>query len=62
MKVTIVFTEDFATYKKGEETTIDSMIASSLIRQDKVAKLKGDSKKESTKEVAKPKAKTTKKK
>jgi hypothetical protein len=43
--VTIVFTKDFATKKKGDEWTCDSLLASHLIRIDKVAKLKTSKKK-----------------
>jgi len=37
--VTVVFIKDFATKKKGEEWACDSLLASHLIRVDKVAKL-----------------------
>lgn len=40
---TIIFTEDFAGRKSGEEWTCDSMLASDLIKR-KVAKLKGEEK------------------
>jgi len=39
MKVKIEFTKDFATHKKGDTLEIDGMIASQLIRGDKVAKV-----------------------
>ena len=44
MKVVIVFTEDFANKKKGDEFRCDSIIASQLIRRSKVAKLKTNKK------------------
>ena len=34
---TIVFTKDFATKKAGDTWTCDSMLASQLVRVDKVA-------------------------
>lgn len=37
---TIIFTKDFATKKKGDEWTCDSLLASQLVRGDKVAKFK----------------------
>ena len=40
--VTVVFTKDFSTKKKGDEHTCDSMLASHLVRIDKVAKYKTD--------------------
>ena len=39
---TVIFTKDFATKKKGDEFTCDSMLASQLVRGDKVAKFKTD--------------------
>jgi hypothetical protein len=38
--VTIIFTEDFAGRKAGEEWECDSMLASHLVHVDKVAKYK----------------------
>jgi hypothetical protein len=40
MKVTVVFTKDFAVHKKGDEGTYNSMLASRLVNIDKVAKVK----------------------
>ena len=34
---TVTFTDDFAIYKKGEDFTCDPMLASSLVREQKVA-------------------------
>lgn len=36
---TIIFTQDFATRKKGEVWTCDGMLAAQLIGEDKVAKV-----------------------
>lgn len=44
---TVVFTEDFATKKKGEAFQCDSQLASQLVNIDKVAKYKTEEKKES---------------
>lgn len=54
----VVFTEDFATKKKGEVFKCDSQLASQLVNIDKVAKY--ESAKEVT-EVKEPKPKSTKK-
>ena len=35
---TVIFTEDFATKKKGESLTCDGQLASTLVHIDKVAK------------------------
>lgn len=35
---TVIFTEDFATKKKGESLTCDGQLASTLVHVDKVAK------------------------
>jgi hypothetical protein len=43
--VKIVFTKDFATKKKGDEWACDSLLASQLVRIDKVAKYKTNKKK-----------------
>jgi hypothetical protein len=37
-KIKIQFSEDFATHKKGDVLVLDSLLASDLIRFDKVAK------------------------
>ncbi len=50
MKPEVVFTEDFATKKKGESWNCDKQLASQLVHIDKVAEYK----KEKAKEV-KPK-------
>ena len=50
MKVEVEFTKDFANKKKGDRESYDSMLASVLIRKDKVAKIfkaKSKKKKES---------------
>lgn len=52
MAVKIEFTKDFANRKKGETWSCDGMLASQLVRVDKVAKFK-----EEEKPKAKPKAK-----
>lgn len=52
---TVEFTKDFATKKKGDSFTCDGMLASRLVRKDKVAKFI-DIKKKTT-----PKKKETKK-
>jgi hypothetical protein len=36
--IVVVFTEDFATKKKGEQFECDSLLASHLVNVDKVAK------------------------
>ena len=54
----VVFTEDFATKKKGEVFKCDSQLASQLVNIDKVAKY--ESAKEVT-EAKEPKPKSTKK-
>lgn len=51
MAVKIEFTEDFANRKKGETWKCDGMLASQLVRVDKVAKFYEE----------KPKAKKSKK-
>ena len=38
MKREIIFTSDFATKKKGDKEKCDSMLASQLVNNDKVAK------------------------
>lgn len=38
--ITVVFTKDFATKKKGDEAVYDNSLASRLINVRKVAKLK----------------------
>lgn len=38
--VTIIFTEDYATKKKGEEWECESQLANTLVREIKVAKYK----------------------
>ena len=38
MKKVIELTKDYANKKKGEKLTLDSMLASSLVHQRKVAK------------------------
>lgn len=38
MGVLIEFTEDYATRKKGEKIEVDSLLASDLVRSEKVAK------------------------
>jgi len=38
MKVEVVFTEDFATKKKGDNWLCDKQLASQLVHVDKVAK------------------------
>ena len=43
--VTIIFTKDFATKKKGDEWACDSLLAAQLVRVEKVAKIKKASKK-----------------
>ena len=50
MKAEVVFTEDFATKKKGDNWLCDKQVASHLVHVDKVAEYK----KEKVKEV-KPK-------
>jgi hypothetical protein len=40
MKAEVVFTEDFATKKKGDNWLCDKQIASQLVNVDKVAKYK----------------------
>lgn len=57
MKVDVVFLEDYATKKKGESFTCDSMIASHLINVAKVAEKKVIGK-EAPKKVAVKKVKT----
>ncbi len=49
MKVLVEFTKDFANKKKGDKVSYDSMIASQLIRKDKVAKVFKESKKSTKK-------------
>ena len=46
---TVIFTKDFATKKKGDEWACDSLLASHLVRVDKVAKYKTESKKKTKK-------------
>jgi hypothetical protein len=58
---TVIFTEDFATKKKGESLTCDGQLASTLVNHDKVAKYadeKPAASKEQTEE--KPKKETKK--
>jgi hypothetical protein len=45
MKVLVEFTKDFAGKKKGDKESYDGMLASVLIRKDKVAKIFKESKK-----------------
>ena len=45
----VVFTEDFATKKKGDVFQCDSLLASHLVNIDKVAKYKDDVEKQQTK-------------
>ena len=40
MKVEVILTKDYANYKKDDKITIDSMVASTLVRKLKVAKFK----------------------
>ncbi len=40
MKAEVVFTEDFATKKKGDNWLCDKQVASHLVHVDKVAKYK----------------------
>jgi len=40
MKSIVIFTKDFANKKKGEEFECGSLLASDLVRKDKVAKFK----------------------
>ena len=49
MKVLVEFTKDFAGKKKGDKVAYDSMLASVLIRKDKVAKIFKESKKSTKK-------------
>ena len=46
---TVVFTQDFATKKKGDSWKCDSMLASQLVNIDKVAKYYEETKKETVK-------------
>lgn len=39
MKIEVEFIKDFANKKKGDRESYDSMLASVLIRKDKVAKI-----------------------
>ncbi len=45
MKKQVKFTKKFATKKKGEEASYDSMLASALVHKHKVAKYIEESKK-----------------
>jgi hypothetical protein len=55
---TIIFTEDFATRKKGDVWTCDGMLAAQLIGEDKVAKVyTGEEKTEATVVKTEPKKK-----
>lgn len=58
MKVDVVFLEDYATKKKGESFTCDSMIASHLINVAKVAEKKVIGEEKAPKKVAEKKVKT----
>ena len=42
--VTVIFTKDFAGKKKGDKWACDSLLASQLVRVDKVAKYEKRSK------------------
>lgn len=53
----IEFTTDFATKKKGEKIEVNSMLASKLVHQNKVAKYADEASKEAPKAKAKSKAK-----
>ena len=50
MKKVVVFTQDFAGKEKGDEYTCDSMLASSLVNNRKVAKYKTAAKKKKKEE------------
>jgi hypothetical protein len=56
-KRVIEFTTDFATKKKGEKIEVNSMLASNLVHQNKVAKYADEASKEVPKAKAKSKAK-----
>lgn len=55
----IVFTEDFATKKKGDKWECDSLLASQMVHNDKVAKYEADENQEA--DDTKSKALKTKK-
>lgn len=59
---TVIFTEDFAIHKKDAEFTCDSMLASSLVRERKVAVFKDQPEETQVKKPAIVKTKNTKKK
>ena len=43
---TVIFTEDFATKKKGENFSCDGLLANTLVYHDKVAKYANEEKAE----------------
>ena len=49
MKRLVEFTKDFAKKKKGDKASYDSMLASRLVHEDKVAKYFKESKKSTKK-------------
>ncbi len=57
----VVFTEDFATKKKGEVFKCDSQLASQLVNIDKVAKYESAKEVTEVTEAKEPKPKSTKK-
>ena len=50
MKRLVEFTKDFANKEKGDKVAYDSMLASTLVNQKKVAKYFKESKKKTPKE------------
>ena len=61
MNKTVVFTEDFATKKQGDEYTCDSLLASRLVRLKKVAKYKKKEQKKAPEEKVSKSKKSDKK-